>query len=770
MITRLLLAFCLIITTILPHTAYAVGGELSEKWKYIQRLKHEGYQYDVVQDVGTGEYFFRKTDTKKNDLMYQESIGPFIGEVKARIHLNKKQVILNITDEADWKWLWLDEKSGKTQKRKDVQTTLKKKAEKKRGKPIPKPPKSPKPDKKTGSGAWTEAGDNVSAQTIVQASALKTKTPVGTKPTFMASAAHAETVLSQKEEQPLVVTERVYGESSTDASTSAAAATTDATSGAQIVNENVTTFTITQMTPTSITLKWNPVVGAQQYVVEVSSDEDESIYSLEATTDTTITMPLPTGKVSAPLWDVGIITVFDEETMTVSDEWKFLFALTPEKTATVSMDTQPTDISVNWSPLKGAEKYGVDYLSLIPPIGRNDYGRTVETFPTIPVSETKATLTDLKPSTWYGITVDTKEAPQESQDIFAWLTTTHPLTPEKPNENTLYAEMYSSESAEFSWDLVEGATEYLVYSGDQLLGSTGTYTNHFVIDNVIAGDTYDLYVAARNITGTSPRAHLEYLAGDEDFVPDMPDPPAPTGELPAPGNFSVVKEQIKQTSAVLTWNAVEGEKGYVLWLNGEKSLSIPSGSTTYTLTGLEKDKPYELHLRALDEDGKDGASAIATLRTLPDPPEAPVITLDKVTSITAYLKWSPAKRALKYVIQYGGESGVKQTLKKANVKIKSLKEEQTYRFTIYAENRGGKSAPVTVVVRTIPLTFDYIYAGTLLDRIQSSYEQEWVYTYDVNGNTKQVEYIKEPKPDPQEFNIENPIPDPPAKPATGGAN
>ncbi|WP_139488189.1 fibronectin type III domain-containing protein [Brevibacillus dissolubilis] len=738
---RLLLVLCLLLTTALAPTAYAAGDKLEEKWKYIERTTYKGYLYEIVQDLGTSELFFRKTDKKQKDWIYQESIGSYTGAVSGNIFLNKKQAVLSLTDEWDWTMLVLDEKTGKTEKRKDVHASLQKKAEKKRGKPVPKPGKPGKPGKTTGEEAGNgRTGENGDAVGRNDASA----------------ASH------------VITTSRTASIASNESQTSSTVNTTVPTASATSTTaetpeyENVTTFTVTRMTPTSITLKWNKVVGAASYVVEVSSDDNDQISTMEMTTDTTITMPLPTGKVSLPMWDVGIITVFDEEKMTASDDWKFLFALTPERTATITMENKPTSIGLNWAPLDGVEKYNVNYLSTHPPTGRYDYGKEVQSFPTLPVSETKALLLDLKPSTWYGITIDTNNAEtetssEESQDIFAWISPTHPAPPEKPNEDTLYAEMDSSESAEFSWDLVKDATEYLVYNGDELLGSTGTFGDHFVMENIVAGETYDLYVAARNITGTSPRAHLEYFAGDEEFIPDMPDPPAPTGELPAPTGFEVIKEKIKQTTAELKWNAVEGAKGYVLWINGEKNLSIPAGATTYTLTNLEKDKPYELHLRALDEAGKDGASAIATFRTLPDPPEAPDIVLDKVTSITAYLTWEPAKRARAYVIQYGeGESPLQKTFKKANVKIKGLVEEKTYVFTIYAENRGGKSKPVIVTVRTIPLTFEYIYAGTLLDRIKSSYEQEWVYTYDTNGNTKQVTYRKEPKPSPQEFDITKP--------------
>jgi len=237
-------------------------------------------------------------------------------------------------------------------------------------------------------------------------------------------------------------------------------------------------------------------------------------------------------------------------------------------------------------------------------------------------------------------------------------------------------------------------------------------------------------------------------ADSEDKVPDFPDPPAPTGDLPAPENFKAVPDV---TYADLTWDRVEDAEGYVIYVNGNEETRIDSGRTTsFRLKNLSPYHPYEVHLRALDADGKDGESSIQSFFTLPDHLDPPKVKIDKVTSVSAYLSWTRIKEARQYIISYNGQS---KELKDPKVKVKGLQERNRYVFSVIAKHGRIESDPVQIEVETIPFTYTYTYDGTLLSKTEDSYEKAWDYSYDRNGNVTGITYKPKPKTEKQEFDI-----------------
>ncbi|UFJ41427.1 fibronectin type III domain-containing protein [Brevibacillus humidisoli] len=139
-----------------------------------------------------------------------------------------------------------------------------------------------------------------------------------------------------------------------------------------------------------------------------------------------------------------------------------------------------------------------------------------------------------------------------------------------------------------------------------------------------------------------------------------------------------------------------------------------------------------------------------TLADMPDPPEAPLVEVERVTSISAYLTWKPVEGATVYKIRY---MGYEQELRRENVKITGLQPDRSYVFTITAANEAGESDPVEVEIETVPFSYEYIYDGSLLKQVMSSYEEIWTYYYDDNGNNTEVIYQSEPDKADQEFDI-----------------
>lgn len=172
--------------------------------------------------------------------------------------------------------------------------------------------------------------------------------------------------------------------------------------------------------------------------------------------------------------------------------------------------------------------------------------------------------------------------------------------------------------------------------------------------------------------------------------------------------------------------------------------------TSYELEDLEPYTPYELHLRAIDEDGRDGESSVVTFYTLPEYLDPPEVKVDLATSVSAYLTWEPVKAAKTYSIFYNGSF---KELEEEDVKITGLQQQQKYVFTVIAEHGRVKSEPTEVVVETISPSYLYEYDGSLLDKVIKSDEQTWSYEYDKNGNVVKITYSPVPTPAKQEFNI-----------------
>lgn len=405
-------------------------------------------------------------------------------------------------------------------------------------------------------------------------------------------------------------------------------------------------FIVTNVTPTSVQLKWSEVEGAEKYRIRVDFDEVETI-AVEETEGTEMTIDnLIPGE--------GYAFYFQAVGRDAESEEMMAGVILPEVMENISIQAAPTRISWNWSELEDTSRYELILMDL------EDWSEPVS------LEETHYTFHDLQPGEYYGVLLDVMDGP------------------------------YSHELA-----------------------------------------VAVFYTPTR-----------ETSEEDDEEIVDFPDPPDPKGNLPAPENFTV---EPLQTGAYLEWDRVSNAIGYELWINGEEKIELGK-VTSYELKGLEPYSPYELHLRAVDMHERDGKSSVVFFYTLPDKLDPPDVRVDSVTSVSAYLKWKPVKAAKTYTIIYNGSF---QTLQDEDVKVTGLHQQQTYVFTIVAENGSVKSKPAEVVVETLPPSIQYVYDGSLLKKVIDSREQSWEYKYDKNGNVTKTTYSSDSQWDGQEFDIQN---------------
>lgn len=398
----------------------------------------------------------------------------------------------------------------------------------------------------------------------------------------------------------------------------------------------------------------------------------------------------------------------------------------------------PTSAQLEWSEVEGAEKYRI----------RVD----LDDSETVMIEETDDTaimFDDLEPGEVYAFYLQAIGDGEVSEELMAgvWL----------PVDIKNISVQSSPTRISLNWSEVKGTSGYKL----TLLDLEGWEDpieldeTHYTFDNLEPGKLYGVLIDVMDGDYVKDIAVVIFSTptksgstGEDDELVDYPDPPDPTGKLSAPENFKVEPEQ---TSALLEWDRVSNAQGYVLWVNGEQKIDLGK-VTTYELKGLTPYTPYELHVRALDEAGRDGKSSIVRFYTLPKSLDAPDVQVDMVTSVSAYLTWKPVKAAKTYTIFYNGSF---KQLEDEDVKVTGLLQQQEYVFTIIAENGSVKSKPTEVIVQTVPPSLMYEYDGSLLKRVINSTEQSWEYKYDKNGNVLNITYTPTLKQENQEFDIRN---------------
>lgn len=220
------------------------------------------------------------------------------------------------------------------------------------------------------------------------------------------------------------------------------------------------------------------------------------------------------------------------------------------------------------------------------------------------------------------------------------------------------------------------ATSYVVTDSDGEVVYEGT-EGSCVISDLDENQTYVYTVTAKNDVGSSPSTNLSVFTAAV--------PQAPTGL--AFGEYA-------SNSATLTWNNVEAESGYNVYLlvDGEWVLyqTTSADVTTITMTDLSDYSVYTLSVSAFNDIGESTKSASATLDTTiaPDAPTGLAWSFGESESYqgdgNATFVWTAVEHAAGYRVQIYAD-GTWQTY--ANVttnscNITGLANYSTYSFRV----------------------------------------------------------------------------------------
>ena len=161
----------------------------------------------------------------------------------------------------------------------------------------------------------------------------------------------------------------------------------------------------------------------------------------------------------------------------------------------------------------------------------------------------------------------------------------------------------------------------------------------------------------------------------------------------APVEMNISVDNVTQTSADISWDAVDGAYNYILTCN---DFEYNTTGTSYSLADLTSDTEYIVKVTALKNDAEETVVGQGEYTFYTELVPAPK-KVKNFRTISSYqsviLKWNKSSDADSYKIYWTGDNGTKGT-----IRIKSNKT-KTYKFKISQQNRKVKYTFKIVAVK-----------------------------------------------------------------------
>ena len=251
------------------------------------------------------------------------------------------------------------------------------------------------------------------------------------------------------------------------------------------------------------------------------------------------------------------------------------------------------------------------------------------------VTNTMYIVSDLAPKTEYCFSVSSVNKLGESAKSESACATTlensgdEPVDPIEPEKPTLAAPVVTATATSDStivliWEAVENAIRYNIYSGDEIVKlavSATTYT----VSGLEANTQYCYNVVAVNKEGQSEKSAD---ACATTFEIEVPEP----AKLEAPKNLRAhVRQDVPgygyKFEITMAWDAVDGAKGYDVFVNTEKEQDFHFGYTNGTayVAGSDVETTFEFYVVAFNDETESEPSEVFTVNVVDD-------AIDELTS------------------------------------------------------------------------------------------------------------------------------------------
>ncbi|XP_008297827.1 tenascin-N isoform X4 [Stegastes partitus] len=475
---------------------------------------------------------------------------------------------------------------------------------------------------------------------------------------------------------------------------------------------------LVQVTDVSLLVEWEPVRGAEYYVLTYHPKFDEGAQE-QVRIPNTENSYLITGLVPGVTYIVQVYAVIKD----IQSEADKIEATTDVSTIDDIRVLGQTEVSiqVDWRNPQAE----VDYFRLthVDPAGQEeelDVQRSQE-------ARTKHTIVGLYPGTEYQISVQAIKGTTEGKASSATGAT------DIDSPTNLSTTEVTEDTATVSWDPVQAQIEGYMLSYTSAEGSSsdipvGRDSTSYRLVGLRPGVLHTVYIWAYRGDRVSRKSSTE----------------AET-ELDAPANLLARDET--ESSFSVSWDPVQADiDGYILTYTSSDGSSgeIPVGPdrTSYLLTGLRPGVLYTVYIWAIK--GSKATRKISTqAETEIDSPKD--LKAADVTMDSASLTWIPPLADIEgYILTYRDEEGNMETVEKQlgaserSFTASGLEMGKRYIVTIIAYRGYKRSKVVETVFKTVGLL--YPFPMDCVQIMKNGNRNSGVYTiYIANDRSKPVE-------------------------------
>ncbi|XP_076820780.1 uncharacterized protein LOC143466065 isoform X6 [Clavelina lepadiformis] len=393
----------------------------------------------------------------------------------------------------------------------------------------------------------------------------------------------------------------------------------------QTVSALLTDIAVSEVTTTSFVVTWQYVIGANRYVVIITSEDSDAISppSLVTTEKSIRVNNLSPGT----LYDVIVLTVNEEEESSDPSDPVHVPTLPARPTLVTAAEVSSTAILVNWHEMKGASSYRVSLRNM-----------AIDDISTIESEEASIRLNSLTPGTWYEIIVnsvsqDGKINPEGSEPLRKQTVTASPNNVEISEKNT--------SSFVVMWQPVRGANRYVVsitsndtdVNGSQSIATTEV---KITVKDLLAGTAYEVTV----------------MAVGEEEQRSVPSDIISTIALPATP-ADVTASDVTTTSIIVTWPKIKGALFYrvtVRNLAREDTSAVEIEEASTRLTSLTPGTWYEIIVNSVSQDGKINPEGSEPLRKQTVPALPADVRVINTTTSSFTVTWRLVTGAVRYIV------------------------------------------------------------------------------------------------------------------------
>ena len=251
-----------------------------------------------------------------------------------------------------------------------------------------------------------------------------------------------------------------------------------------------------------------------------------------------------------------------------------------------------------------------------------------------------------------------------------------------------------------------GVKAYDVYLGTTRVGTSATTS--YTVTGLTGGTSYAFTVRARDAAGNASPPSAPVTASTQSSGPDPGPSPGVDSQAPsAPTGLAATAWTA--TSVTLGWSASTdnvGVAGYDIYRGDQLVTSVPSTSTSYTVTGLTASTTYAFTVKARDAAGNRSAPTTISAATQaevvgPDTqaPTAPgALTVTAKTATTVALSWSPStddSGTVAYDVSVG--STVASSTSATSATVTGLTAGTSYTLSVRARDGAGNLSPATSI-------------------------------------------------------------------------